>query len=81
MSKLAKNNNFGGTGGSDTHEPQFAGFGYTTIDTNDMKIDSILSQINNKKTWGEGLTLPMDYRRNRLIKSVKQFFQRGFKRI
>lgn len=81
MAKLAKNNNFGGTGGSDTHEPQYAGYGYTTIDTNDNKIDSIISQIKNKKTWGEGKTLPMDYRRNRLIKSVNQFFQRGFKRI
>jgi len=38
-------------------------------------------KINYKKTWGEGITLPMDYRRNRMIKSVKQFFQRGFKRI
>jgi len=35
MAKIAKNNNFGGTGGSDTHEPQYAGYGYTTIDTND----------------------------------------------
>ena len=48
---------------------------------NDENIDSIITQINNKKTWGEGISLPMDYRRNRLIKSVKQFFQRGFKRI
>ncbi|MCK5300364.1 MAG: PHP domain-containing protein [Thermoplasmatales archaeon] len=81
MAKIAKNNNFGGTGGSDTHEPQYAGYGYTTIDTNDENIDNIISQINYKKTWGEGITLPMDYRRNRMIKSVKQFFQRGFKRI
>jgi predicted metal-dependent phosphoesterase TrpH len=81
MAELAKKNNFGGTGGSDTHEPQYAGYGYTTIDTNDVNIDSIISKINNKKTWGEGLSLPMNYRRNRLIKSVNQFFQRGFKRI
>jgi len=81
MSKIAKKNNFGGSGGSDTHEPQYAGYGYTIINTNDENIDSIITQIDNKKTWGEGISLPMEYRRNRMIKSVKQFFQRGFKRI
>ena len=81
MAKIAKDYNFGGTGGSDTHEPQYAGYGYTTIDTSDYDIDNIISLINNKRTWGEGITLPMIYRRNRMIKSVKQFFQRGFKRI
>ena len=81
MSKIARYYNYGGTGGSDTHEPQYAGYGYTTIDTSDYNIDNIISLINNKKTWGEGKTLPMIYRRNRMIKSVKQFFQRGFKRI
>jgi predicted metal-dependent phosphoesterase TrpH len=81
MAKIAKNYNLGGTGGSDTHEPQYAGYGYTTFDINDMNIDSIITEIINKKTWGEGISLPMDYRRNRMLKSVKQFFQRGFKRI
>ncbi len=81
MSKIAKYYKFGGTGGSDTHEPRYAGYGYTTFDTSNYNIDNIISLINNKKTWGEGITLPMIYRRNRMIKSVKQFFQRGFKRI
>jgi predicted metal-dependent phosphoesterase TrpH len=81
MAKIAKNYNLGGTGGSDTHEPQYAGYGYTTFDINDMNIDSIITEIINKKTWGEGISLPMNYRRNRMLKSVKQFFQRGFKRI
>jgi hypothetical protein len=81
MVKIAKKYNFGGTGGSDTHEPKYAGYGYTTIDTNDRDLDNIISLINNKKTWGEGITLPMVYRRDRMIKSVNQFFKRGFRRI
>jgi predicted metal-dependent phosphoesterase TrpH len=81
MTKIAKKNNLGGTGGSDTHEPQYAGLGYTIIESNEKNIDSIISEINQKRTWGEGISLPFEYRRNRLIKSVKQFFQRGFKRI
>jgi predicted metal-dependent phosphoesterase TrpH len=81
MAKLAKEYNLGGTGGSDTHEPQFAGYGYTTFDLNDCNIDGIITEIIHKKTWGEGITLPMNYRRNRMLKSIKQFFQRGFKRI
>lgn len=81
MAKIAKKNNLGGTGGSDTHEPKYAGFGYTVVNSNDLSLDSIISEINNKNTWGEGISLPFEYRRNRLIKSVKQFFQRGLKRI
>jgi len=54
---------------------------YTTVDTNNLNIDSIISLIEKKKTWGEGNTLELDYRRDRMIKSVKQFFERGFKRI
>jgi predicted metal-dependent phosphoesterase TrpH len=79
--KLAKKYNIGGTGGSDSHIPNFAGEAYTTFDTNTFTIDSIISSIEKKKTWGEGNTLDLDYRRDRMIKSVKQFFERGFKRI
>jgi len=79
--KLAKKLNLGGTGGSDSHEPEFVGYGYTIVDTTNFSKDSIISEINKKKTWGEGETLPLEYRRDRMIKSVKQFFQRGFKRI
>lgn len=79
--KIAKQYNLGGTGGSDTHIPEYAGYGYTTIDTTDESVDNIISMINEKKTWGEGITLPLSYRRDRMINSVKQFFQRGFKRI
>lgn len=78
---VAKKYNLGGTGGSDSHSPEYAGFAYTIVDTTDIKIDSILSEINKKKTWGEGATMPLEYRRDRMIKSIKQFFQRGFKRI
>jgi len=81
MAKIAKKYTFGGTGGSDTHDPKYAGLGYTIFNINDIDIDEILSEIIKKKTWGEGITLPMEYRRNRMIKSVKQFFQRGLKRI
>jgi len=58
-----------------------AGYGYTTVNTTDKSIDTIISEINKKKTWAEGKTLPVDYRTDRMIKSVKQFFQRGLKRI
>jgi len=79
--KVAKEFSLGGTGGSDSHEPAYVGCGYTTVDITDDSIDSVISQINQKKTWGEGSTMPLDYRQNRMIKSVNQFFTRGFKRI
>jgi predicted metal-dependent phosphoesterase TrpH len=79
--KIAREFNLGGTGGSDSHEPEYVGYGYTLVDTTDYSKDSVLSEINKKKTWGEGAILPIDYRSDRMLKSVKQFFQRGFKRI
>ncbi len=79
--KVAKEFNLGGTGGSDSHEPEYVGYGYTLVDTTDYNQDSVISHINKKKTWGEGEILPLYYRRDRMLKSVKQFFQRGFKRI
>ena len=79
--KIAKEFGLGGIGGSDAHEPMYAGYAYTIVDTTDMNVDSILSEITKKKTWGEGTTMPLEYRRNRMMKSIKQFFQRGFKRI
>lgn len=79
--KTALKYNLGGTGGSDAHDPKYAGLAYTTIDTTDMSPDTILSQIKNKKTWGEGETMPLDYRRDRMLISIKQFFQRGLKKI
>jgi hypothetical protein len=79
--KIAKKFKLGGTGGSDSHIPKFVGEGYTTVDTTNLSVDSIISEIEKKKTWGEGSTLSLEYRRDRMVKSVKQFFQRGFKRI
>ena len=79
--KVAKKYNLGGTGGSDSHNPKYAGYGYTVVETTDYNIDSIISMINKKKTWGEGTTMPLEYRRDRMILSVRQFFQRGLKRI
>jgi predicted metal-dependent phosphoesterase TrpH len=79
--KIANKYDLGGTGGSDSHLPVYAGSGYTTIDTTDMSIDTILTEIEKKNTWGNGTTLPLNYRRDRMIKSLRQFFQRGFKRI
>ncbi len=81
IAKIAKEFNLGGTGGSDSHDPAYAGYAYTVVDTTDMNADTILSEINKKKTWGEGITMPLEYRRDRMLKSIKQFFQRGFKRI
>ena len=79
--KIANKYDLGGTGGSDSHLPVYAGSGYTIIDTTDMSVDTILTEIERKKTWGNGTTLPLTYRRDRMIKSLRQFFQRGFKRI
>lgn len=81
MAETAKKYKLGGTGGSDSHSPKFVGWGYTTVDTTKTDIDSIIIEIEKKKTWGEGQTLPLDYRRDRMIKSVNQFFQRGLRRI
>jgi predicted metal-dependent phosphoesterase TrpH len=78
---VAKKYNLGGTGGSDSHEPHYAGNAYTLIDTTDMNMDTILSEIEKKKTWGNGTTLPLAYRQDRMMLSIKQFFQRGLKRI
>lgn len=79
--KIAKKYNIGGTGGSDTHDPIFAGEAYTIININNLNIDAIISSIEKKKTWGDGKILDLNYRRDRMIKSVEQFFERGFKRI
>lgn len=79
--KLAKEFNLGGIGGSDAHDPLYVGYGYTIIDSTDICIDSVLTKINKKKTWGEGTTIPLQIRRDRMLKSIKQFFQRGFKQI
>jgi predicted metal-dependent phosphoesterase TrpH len=81
ITQIAKNFNLGGTGGSDSHDLLYMGYGYTIVDSTDLTIDSILSEIIKKKTWGEGIIMPLDYRRDRMLKSLKQFFQRGFKRI
>ncbi|MFO7677945.1 MAG: CehA/McbA family metallohydrolase [Thermoplasmatota archaeon] len=80
-SQIAKQFSLGGTGGSDAHDPSYAGYAYTTVDTTDFSVDSILDQIKKRKTWGEGQTMPLSYRQNRMIKSINQFFHRGFKRI
>jgi len=79
--QLAEQLNLGGTGGSDAHDPRYAGLAYTTVDATDTSIDSVLDAIEQRQTWGEGTTLPFTYRRDRMILSIKQFFHRGFKRI
>lgn len=79
--KVAKKYNLGGTGGSDSHIPKYAGEAYTLVDTTDLSLDSIISFIEKRKTWAEGNTLPLSYRQERMTRSIKQFFQRGFKRI
>ncbi|HVQ01574.1 MAG TPA: PHP-associated domain-containing protein [Candidatus Thermoplasmatota archaeon] len=81
MAKAARAMNLGGTGGSDSHNPLYAGFSYTLVDTTDARLDTVLSEIQKKKTWGEGVIMPLSYRRDRMITSVKQFVQRGFHRI
>jgi len=79
--KIAQKFNLGGTGGSDSHDPTYAGYAYTVVDTTDLRVDTILSLIHGKKTWGEGHTLPLSYRRDRMVLSIRQYVQKGFKRI
>jgi len=79
--RLAREMNLGGTGGSDAHDPEYAGNGYTVVNSTDFTKDSIISEIKKKNTWGEGTVLPLSYRSDRMVNSIKQFFQRGFKRI
>jgi predicted metal-dependent phosphoesterase TrpH len=79
--KVARMFNLGGTGGSDSHDPLYAGYAYTVVDSTDLRIDTILSEIKKKKTWGEGLTIPLTYRRDRMVLSIRQYVQRGFKKI
>ncbi len=79
--KVASAFHLGGTGGSDSHDPSYAGYAYTIVDSTDVRIDTVLSEIKKKKTWGEGQTMPLTYRRDRMVLSVRQYMQRGFKRI
>lgn len=79
--KIARKFNLGGTGGSDSHDPTYAGEAYTIVDTTDLRIDSVLSEIHAKKTWGAGHTMPLSYRRDRMVLSIRQYVQKGFKRI
>lgn len=79
--KIARKLHLGGTGGSDSHDPAYAGYAYTVVDTTDLRMDTILSMIHAKKTWGEGRTMPLTYRRDRMVLSIRQYVQKGFKRI
>ena len=79
--RVAHEFNLGGTGGSDSHDPLYGGFAYTVVESTDFRADAVLSEIERKKTWGEGLTIPLMYRRDRMVLSVRQFVHRGFKRI
>jgi len=79
--KIAHVFHLGGTGGSDSHDPAYAGYAYTIVDSTDLRIDSVLSEIRKKKTWGEGVTMPLTYRRDRMVLSIRQYVHRGFKRI
>lgn len=79
--RLALAHHLGGTGGSDAHEPTYAGFGYTTVDTTDTRADEIVTEILKKRTWGGGKTVPLEYRSDRMALSIRQFFNRGFRRI
>jgi predicted metal-dependent phosphoesterase TrpH len=80
-SRVARSLKLGGTGGSDSHMPCYAGYAYTLIDSTDLTKDAIIEEIKNRNTWGSGSPLPLAYRQERMIRSIHQFFQRGLKRI
>lgn len=79
--RLARSLKLGGTGGSDSHMPTYAGYAYTTVDTTDARVDAILDEIQRKRSWGGGQTVPLSYRSDRMVLSIRQFFSRGFHRI
>jgi predicted metal-dependent phosphoesterase TrpH len=79
--RLANGLRLGGTGGSDSHMPSYAGYAYTTVDTTDVRIDTVLSEIQKRHSWGGGETIPLSYRSDRMTLSIRQFFSRGFRRI
>lgn len=79
--RIARRLNLGGTGGSDSHMPSYSGYAYTTVDTTDVRLDTVLSEIQNRKSWGGGETIPLSYRTDRMTLSIRQFFSRGFRRI
>jgi hypothetical protein len=80
-SRVAREFNLGGIGGSDAHNPVHVGYGYTTIHSTDLSVDAILEEIEKKRTWGDGITIPLKVRRKRMLGSIKDFFERGFRRI
>ncbi len=79
--QIARQYMLGGTGGSDSHTPAYAGYGYTTVDSTSLTCDDIIAAIEKKQTWGEGRIMPLSYRQDRMQKSIIQFFQRGLRRI
>ncbi|MDG6219353.1 MAG: CehA/McbA family metallohydrolase [Candidatus Thermoplasmatota archaeon] len=79
--QIAKELNLGGTGGSDSHIPLYAGYAYTIVNTTNLDCDTIITEIKKRKTWGAGNSLPFSYRQERTIQSISQFFKRGLKRI
>lgn len=79
--RIAHKLRLGGTGGSDSHMPGYAGYAYTTVDSTDLRCDSILAEIEKRRTWGGGQTIPLSYRTDRMALSIRQFFSRGFRRI
>jgi predicted metal-dependent phosphoesterase TrpH len=79
--RIARSLKLGGTGGSDSHMPSYAGYAFTSVDSTDFRLDSVLSEIQNKRSWGGGETIPLSYRSDRMTLSIRQFFSRGFRRI
>jgi hypothetical protein len=79
--RVAREFKLGGTGGSDTHDAFYAGYAYTVIPSTELTLDSVMTELEKKTSWGEGATMPVQYRKARMTKSIKQFFRRGFKRI
>jgi len=79
--RAARRFKLGGTGGSDSHMPQYAGYAFTSVDSTDLRADAIIEEIIRKRSWGGGQTIPLSYRSDRMILSIRQFFSRGFRRI
>jgi predicted metal-dependent phosphoesterase TrpH len=79
--RLARSFKLGGTGGSDSHMPEYAGYAFTSVDSTDFRLDTVLSEIEKGRSWGGGETIPLSYRSDRMTLSIRQFFSRGFRRI
>lgn len=81
MMKLAEEFGLGGTGGSDSHIPRYAGSGFTEFDCEDLSVECVVEALLKGKCWGRGESLPFEYRQQRFLSAIRSYFGSGVKKI